>query len=624
MDKIKLENQSFDPIDKPQWYDKIIEDLKGKTSIEKLKAKTYEPFDVDPFYTEQESGQWKYLEILNRPTDKNKPREWCYLERIKVTNDFNANKEIKKALKTDVGGFILDLYDDPDIQFSKILDSIEQTEFKIFLESDNRAFTCLNRFTDYSKTEIIQNLSGGILYDPLSLLSRHGSIDDAVFSKIISMLERTENIKDFTVFSVDSSTFSNAGASVTQELAFSCSEFAEYCTRLSDMGVPLQTTISEKLTIEMGTGQNFFLEIAKGRALRYLFYKIAQEFGVKDISPHDFNILSRTSMWNKSLFDPYVNILRTTTETMSALLGGADYIKIADFNAPFRPSDDFSRRISRNISHLLRHESHFDKVADPVAGNWLIDSLTDKLIGAAWKLFLKTEEHGGYMEALKKGFVQQEINEVRLRKISDLAAHKEDYIGTTKFQMSAEIIDPDAINHDFNGNPEIDKALTPISSMTEFNQLRLRTEAFVKRLGQDYRPMVIPVLLNNTAVARARKEYAGLFFGSAGFRIEDSMVNKSLDEQLEYAHKFPKAIIAFCADNDALVDEEIKLFDDYKLNEKSEEQILSVLGKPTDYDKLKSCDAIDFFINQKTNTIDLLTHMQKKLGVISTEKETEA
>nr|WP_271711629.1 methylmalonyl-CoA mutase family protein [Marinigracilibium pacificum] len=564
------------------------------------------------------------MNILNRPADKNAPRTWSYLERIKVTNDFNANKEIKRALTTDVDGFILDLFDDPDIQFNKILDSIENTNFKIFLESDNRAFTCLNRFADYTKSDEIQQLSGGILYDPLSILSRHGHIDEAVFSKIISMLERTENIKDFTVFSVDSSTFGNAGASITQELAFSCSEFAEYCANLSDMGVSLESTISEKMTIEMGTGQNFFLEIAKGRALRYLFYKIAKEFGVKDINPYDFKVLGRTSMWNKSLFDPYVNILRTTTETMASILGGVDYIKVADFNAPFRKSDDFSKRVSRNISHMLKHESHFDKIADPVAGNWLINSITDKLITAAWELFLKTEEQGGYMEALKKGFIQQEINEVRLRKIEDISSHKEDYIGTTKYQMPTEIIDPDAINHDFNGEPKIDKALTPISAMTEFNQLRLRTEAYVKRKGQDFRPLVIPILLNATPIARARKEYAGLFFGSAGFKTDDSMINKPLEEQLNHATKFPRAIIAFCADNDALVDEEIKLFNDYKSSEKSVDQILSILGKPSDYDKLKSCDAIDFFINQKSNTIDLLTHMQQKLGVISSLNETEA
>ncbi len=157
-----------------------------------------------------------------------------------------------------------------------------------------------------------------------------------------------------------------------------------------------------------GIGPDFFPEIAKLRAARMLWAVIVRAYGPKSEEAALMHIHSVTGRWNKTLYDPHVNMLRTQTEAMSAVLGGAESITVEPFDAVFRTADQFSERIARNQQLLLMEESHLDKVADPGAGSYYIEELTSMMADEAWKLFLEIENEGGFLQALKNGTIQEQ------------------------------------------------------------------------------------------------------------------------------------------------------------------------------------------------------------------------
>jgi methylmalonyl-CoA mutase len=140
-----------------------------------------------------------------------------------------------------------------------------------------------------------------------------------------------------------------------------------------------------------------------------------------------------TSEWNKTMYDPYVNMLRTQSEAMSAILGGTDSLTVEPFDIVFRHPDEFSERIARNQQLILKEEAYFDKVADPSAGSYYIENLTNLIAENAWKLFLEIEDQGGFLTCLKTGLIQKKLSESASQRKSDIAAGKEILLGTNRF-----------------------------------------------------------------------------------------------------------------------------------------------------------------------------------------------
>ena len=144
-------------------------------------------------------------------------------------------------------------------------------------------------------------------------------------------------------------------------------------------------------------------------------------------------IHSTTSLRNKTIYDPYVNMLRTQTESMSAILGGTDSLTVEPFDIAFRKPDEFSERIARNQQLILKEEAYFDKVADPSAGSYYIETLTNLIADNAWKLFLEIEDLGGFLACLKTGIIQKKLEESVGRRKADIASGKVTLLGTNKF-----------------------------------------------------------------------------------------------------------------------------------------------------------------------------------------------
>jgi methylmalonyl-CoA mutase len=354
-------------------------------------------------------------------------------------------------------------------------------------------------------------------------------------------------------------------------------------------------------------GSNYFMEIAKLRAARMLWAKIVDAYKPKDKNYCKTFIHVVTSTWNKTLYDPYVNMLRSTTEAMSAALGGADSITVNPFDSVYKDSDEFSERIARNIQIILKEEAHFDKVSDPAGGSYYIENLTNSIAEKAWELFINIQEKGGFLEAFKEGYIQDIIDETVQKRDMNIAMRKEVILGTNQYPNFAEKADKD-LNTDriFSVSTKvgvIGKPLKLYRGAEVFEQLRLRTDR------AEFTPKVFLLKAGNLAMRQARAQFAANFFGCAGFDIEDNLGYDKLENGVNDAFKYAANIVVLCSS-----DEEYELLapEAYKLLDSN--AILVIAGNPACKEKLEEI-GIKYFIHVKTNLLESLTMFQKTLGI---------
>ncbi len=240
----------------------------------------------------------------------------------------------------------------------------------------------------------------------------------------------TADSPQFRTVCVGSHDFHNAGATATQELAFTLARLADVYDRLTEEGLSLDELVP-KTILSVSVGTSYFLEVAKLRALRVLLMRFLSAYS---ILPTPFYLHCQASTFYEATTTPYTNLLRATTEAMAAVVGGCDALTIHPYNAVLGTSNEFSERIARNVSVLLKEESYFDKVTDPSAGSYYIETLTSQLIESAWNLFLRVEEQGGLAQALKANFVQNEIEQAFQAKVKAVRDGKV-LVGVTKFRF---------------------------------------------------------------------------------------------------------------------------------------------------------------------------------------------
>jgi methylmalonyl-CoA mutase len=247
--------------------------------------------------------------------------------------------------------------------------------------------------TVYYNIDLIGNLArtGNWFHN----MKKDHEILDSIFQKHAS-----ENI-----FSVDATLYQNAGANIVQQLAYALAHANEYLNHICQPERSRRP--AEVVTFNLAIGPNYFFEIAKIRSLRKLYATLATEYGTTETC----HILATPSKRNKTLYDYNVNLLRSTTECMSAVLGGADTVCNLPYDALYHKSNEFGERISRNQLLILKHESYLDAVSNPADGTYYIESLTDELAEKALQLFKEIEKGGGFLQQLKEGIIQKKIKE---------------------------------------------------------------------------------------------------------------------------------------------------------------------------------------------------------------------
>ena len=415
--------EQFPPVSTDEWMDKINSDLKGADFNTKLVWKTHEGFEVKPFYTREDTEGLPYISVLPgeypylRGNRKN-GNSWLIRQNIDVVDYALSNKKALDILMKGVDsiGFVIN---DPESINEKnietLLKGIHLESVEINFHSNGKAKEILEYFIKVVNNEgsDITKICGAIEADPLSRLMINGILCIPVESGMDYLASLTKEalfLPNFRTIRVNTSNFTNSGSDIVTELAFGLSMANEYISQLTERGIPSDLAAS-KICFSFGTGSNYFFEIAKLRAARLLWSTVVSAWKPEKEESSVMKIHCVTSRWNKTKNDPHVNLLRTQTEAMSAVLGGTDSLTVDPFDMVFGQPDEFSERIARNQQLLLKEEAYFDKTADPAGGSWYIEKLTDMIAVNSWNLFVRIDDQGGFLSCLKSGFIIKELSE---------------------------------------------------------------------------------------------------------------------------------------------------------------------------------------------------------------------
>ena len=390
--------------------------------------------------------------------------------------------------------------------------------------------------------------------------------------------------------------------SIAEELAFALSAGNDYITRLTDAGVDAELA-ARKLRFSFSVTSNYFLEIAKFRAARMLWANIVKGYNPSKNCACKMHIHARTADWNQTVYDPYVNMLRGTTEAMSATIAGVHSLEVTPFDAAFESPTEFSKRIARNVELLLKHESHFDQVVDPAGGSYYVENLTQSIAAEAWKLFLEIEEKGGYAEAYKAGFIKERVEASAAAKDKAIATRRQTLLGANQFPNFTEVA-PKEITAEAVTRPAAEgNVLTPYRGAMAFEAMRLH----VDRSGKQ--PKAFMLTCGNLAMARARAQFSCNFFACAGIRVQDNTFFKSIEEGVKAALESKAEIVVVCASDDDYAEAAPKVKE--LLAGKA---ILVVAGAPACAPELEA-QGITNFISVKSNVLETLKFYLKEMGI---------
>lgn len=381
--------KDFKAVSAKEWKQQIQVDLKGADYNEALIWKNIEGIDVKPFYNKEDykSGFYKNL----HPKENWKASQEIFIDDVSIANNL-ALDAINRGAEA--------LYISSDKEFNI------QSFFNNFPFSEVSIYLNLNFLSEEFYKQLISFFSeknGTVYYniDLIGNLAKEGNWysnlkeDHVVLDKII------ENNFDKNILSVDATLYQNAGANMVQQLAYSVAHANEYLNHFSKEKKNLN------ITFKVAVGTNYFFEIAKIRALRNLYSLVAKEYNLNE----ECHIIAFPSKRNKTLYDYNVNLLRTTTEYMSTILGGANSICSLPYDAIYHKSNEFGERIGRNQLLILKSESYFNSENNPTEGSYYIEYLTQQLTEKALSLFKEIEENGGFLHLLKDNTIQRKIKE---------------------------------------------------------------------------------------------------------------------------------------------------------------------------------------------------------------------
>jgi methylmalonyl-CoA mutase len=446
----------FDPISSKQWKQKIQFELKGEDYNDTLIWNSPENIKVKPFYNQEDLQE-------NLPVNPN-ANGFKICQNIFV---FDLEKSIERALESIERGAdsIIFTIENETIDITRLLEKLPLETCEIYF---NLNFISINHI---SKIETIAKSRNAKIYcnlDPIGQLAKDGNWFKTQEKDNFETLNLiSKQVSNSSIISINSSLYQNAGANMVQELAYSLAHANEYLNRI--------ITINQPIVFKISVGTNYFFEIAKLRAYRILFNSIAKEYN-QNLECH---LVVTPTKRNKTIYDYNVNMLRTTTECMSAIIGGADAIANLPYDALYHKDNEFGDRIARNQLLILKNESYFDKVNNPADGTYYIESLTHLLAEKALVLFKDIESNGGFLKQLNEGIIKRKIQESADKEQELFDSGKEVLLGTNKYPNK-----DDKMKHDLELFPFV-KVNPRKTLITPIIEKRLAEKLEQERLGKE-------------------------------------------------------------------------------------------------------------------------------------------
>ncbi|MEZ0539084.1 methylmalonyl-CoA mutase family protein [Fibrella arboris] len=428
----------FAPASLADWHAQVQKDLKDSHVYESLRWASPEGFTVEPYYTDTgiEPQQLAFLQAAQKSTPG-----WLNVPEYTVLpgSEKQLNATLRNALATGADALLLTIprADSPSqsvgtqhpagVSLPHLLDGIKLSDTPVFFRLGTGVDEPL--FLHALQQVAPYQLRGGMLS---ASSTAHPAAGGSPITSLFDTIGRSNESPNFRVISISSHDFHTAGATATQELAFTLARLTETYSQLLQSGLTVDQLIPKTL-LSVSVGTSYFIEMAKLRALRVLVARSYPATTSQAVLVH-----GQTSTFYEATATPYTNLLRATTEAMAAVLGGADALTVRPYDAVLAvphpgTSSEFSERIARNVSTLLKAESYLDKVTDPAAGSYYIENLTHQLVEAAWTLYQQVQAMGGFTKAREAGYVQQALDRAYDAKVTAIRMGRV-LVGVTKFR----------------------------------------------------------------------------------------------------------------------------------------------------------------------------------------------
>ena len=697
----------FPPTPHEEWLGAVEKQLKGKPFEKALVKKTYDGVPIQPMYFKRDLDDLPHVDAIpgfapyvrGTKAAGNKVTPWDIAQEITepdpdllnkaLVHDLNRGQNVihiklDKAAKNghgpdtaptaEVGKCGVSVAVVTDVE--NIFENIEIPGIPVHMETGFPpipVFALLMGFLKQNKRDL-KTMTGCIGSDPMETLISTGTLPVSLSLCLDQMAALTQwgvlNTPNLKTIVVNGGIYRNAGANAVQEIAFSAATGVTYVRELMKRGIAVND-IGPRILFHLSIGTDFFMEIAKFRAARMVWHNILEAFGADDTS-RKMHIHAGTLQYHMTKIDPWVNMLRVTTETFSGIAGGCDSLHVSPFDEVIRKPNEFSRRIARNVQILLREEAHFDKVTDPAGGSWYIENITWELAQNAWKLFQEVEGMGGMITALKEDFPQTQVGEIAAARAKNAATRKDTIVGTNMYpNLTEKPLDNDPFDHDAfqkaritqlntyrertdknrlkkalatlakesrHADPDIvEKAVAAamagasIGELTEniithrdsdsitplkihrvsepFERLREQTEAFIQNTGKT--PKIFMANMGPLARHKPRSDFSTAFFSVAGYETIFNDGFQTPEEAAEAAAASNCKVTVICGTDDDYMEVVPPVTKGIKTARP--DMFVMVAGYSPKYADAFKEAGVDEFIHVRANALGILQHLQQYL-----------
>ena len=609
----------FSPSTRDEWVDATVKSLKGKP-FEKVIKHTYEGFDLRPMYRTEDieniahkdtlPGQYPY--VRGTKTDGYQSQAWLIAQDINISDP----KAFNLALKHDLESGQTAIYVGDHIQINSVEDlgilfsDVDLTQYPLIIHADVNAGVIFNLLKSYLKDDFAK-IHGCIGSDPLHRLAKIGIVSQSWFGGMADIIDQSPN---FDTIAVRTDVYQSAGANAVQEIAIAMATGVTYINEMLDRRCDINS-VARQMRFFLSIGENFFMEIAKLRAIKMMWAQIIREFG-GNAESQKIKLHASTGTRNKTRQDAHVNMLRVTTEAMAGAIGGVDSLNVAPFDALFAESDDFSRRIARNVQLILQEEVNLAQVIDPAGGSWYVEHLTDQLANSAWEFFQQIEAQGGMIQALRNGFIQDQIQTIQKERIKNLASRKDVLVGINMYPDLNETLPTDkSLKKDgiapFDDLTIAATPLKPVRLSEPFEILRSNAEKYRHEKG--YHPQIFLANFGELPDYKARMEFTQGFYEVGGFDLINQGEYDTIASAVDATLASGALGVVICS-TDAKYTEVVPEFVQ-AIKAQNPKLVVILAGYPQDKIEEYQQAGVDDFIHIRANCYEMNHKLQDHLGV---------
>ena len=607
----------FAPATTEAWKEKAVADLKGADYEKKLVWKTNEGFSVQPFYRQEDiaslattaalPGEFPY--VRGNKKDNN---EWLIRQNIEVADFAEANAKARQAIERGVTSVCFSIKGKmlSAEGIATLLEGICTCVELNFCTCQGKCLQLADILVDYftAKGYDLATLRGSINYDPVNKLISKGKEIGEYADGMKVLVEKMAALPKYKCVAVNALSLNNAGSYISQELGYALAWGNEYLNAMVEAGVPVERA-AKAMKFNFGISSNYFMEIAKFRAARMLWATIVKQYEPKCDCACMMKTHAETSTFNMTLFDAHVNMLRTQTEAMSAAVAGVDSITVCPFDKTYETPDEFAERIARNQQLLLKEECHLDKIVDPAAGSYYIETLTASIAKQAWELFLAVENAGGFFAEAKAGNIQKAVNNSGNARREAVSKRREILLGTNQYPNFTETAGtkrPVGKACCCGGNGECEaqyEKLDQSRQASAFETLRLEVEESGRR------PKAFMLTIGNLAMRQARAQFSCNFLACAGYEVIDNLGFATVEEGVEAAMAAKADIVVICSSDDEYAEHAIPAF-----KAVDGRAMFIVAGAPACMEELQAA-GIEHFIHVRCNVLETLKKFNGLLNI---------